>query len=131
MRPDWLDDVTSGDEIRAWLTAVWDRTEAAVILAGGEDGGPLAERRVLGEVFDPADLAELRALSTTGTFLDDRCRCHGSLTIALLDTDAEFIGSGSCHGRSDVSWASFGNNLQVDRPERLLGFLERYGAYRR
>ncbi|MFF7447021.1 MULTISPECIES: hypothetical protein [unclassified Streptomyces] len=126
-----MPEVTGGDEIRGWLARVWDRTEAALILEGGDDGGPLAGRRVLGEVTDPADLGELRTLTTAGDFLDDRCRCHGSLTIALLDVDAEFIGSGSYHGRTDVSWADFGNNLRVAEPERLLDFLTRYGAYSR
>ncbi|GGN75746.1 hypothetical protein GCM10011579_056100 [Streptomyces albiflavescens] len=98
-----------------------------MILKHGDDGGPLAERRVLGEVFDRDGLAELRALTTTGEFLNDICRCHGSLTVALLDADGEFIASGSYHGRTDISWerGRFGNNLEVADPERLRAFLER------
>ncbi|WP_406173684.1 hypothetical protein [Streptomyces sp. NBC_00996] len=56
-----MDEGTGGDEIRTWLEEAWGRTEAAVILQHGDDGGPLAERPVLGEVFDRDGLAELRA----------------------------------------------------------------------
>ncbi|MET7697138.1 hypothetical protein [Streptomyces sp. NPDC005485] len=123
-----MDAATSGEEIRRWLDEVWSRTEAAVILQGGEDGGPLAGRTLLGDVFDPDDLAELRALTTGGDFMNDICRCHGSLTVALLDADGEFIASGSYHGRSDIAWerGRFGNNLEVADPERLLDVLERH-----
>ncbi|MER6352258.1 hypothetical protein ABT186_10495 [Streptomyces sp. NPDC001634] len=133
MSLEWLDDVASGDEIRIWLDEVWGRTEAALVLEGGDDGGPLAERPVLGEVCDPEELAELRALTTAGDFLDDICRCYGSLTLALLDAEGEFIGSGSYHGRTDIAWerGRFRNNLQVADPAGLLDFLERRGAYRR
>lgn len=118
-----------GAGIRDWLDAVWERAEAAVVLEGGDNGGPLAQRTVLGEVFGSEDLAELRALTTTGTFTDDICRCHGSVTIALLDAECEFIGGGSVHGETDVSWerARFRNNLEVADPERLVVFLERHG----
>ena len=116
--------------VREWLDEVWARTEAAVVLRGGDDGGPLARRDILGEVFDSADLAELRSLTTAGEFQDDICRCHGSVTIALLDMDCEFIGSGSVHGQTDVSWerGRFRNNLEVAAPERLVAFLERHGV---
>ncbi|WP_329258042.1 hypothetical protein OG223_36510 [Streptomyces sp. NBC_01478] len=119
----------NGAEVRDWLDEVWGRTEAAVVLAGGDDGGPLAKRGLIGEVFDPEELAELRTLTTTGTFADDICRCHGSMTIALLDAEGEFIGSGSVHGETDVSWerGRFRNNLEVADPEQLVGFLERLG----
>ncbi|MEV0736503.1 hypothetical protein AB0I51_11110 [Streptomyces sp. NPDC050549] len=86
----------------------------------------------MGEVFDAEELTELRALVTTGTFADDICRCHGSVTIALLDAEGEFIGSGSVHGRTDVSWECdrFRNNLEVADPERLVAFLTRLGVWR-
>jgi hypothetical protein len=118
----------SGAEVRDWLDEVWGRTAAAVVLEGGDNGGPLAQRRIRGEVFDPEDLAELRVLTTTGAFADDICRCHGGPTIALLDAEGEFIGSGSVHGATDVSWerARFRNNLEVADPERLVVFLERH-----
>lgn len=120
----------SGAEVRNWLGEVWERAEAAVVLEGGDNGGPLAERGLIGEVFDAEDLAELRALTTTGTFIDDICRCFGSVTIALLDAEGEFMGSGSVHGLTDVSWerGRFRNNLEVADPERLVGFLERLGV---
>ncbi|WP_328678883.1 hypothetical protein [Streptomyces sp. NBC_00343] len=117
----------SGAEILGWLDEVWGRTAAAVVLEGGDNGGPLAERGLIGEVFDAEDLTELRTLTTTGTFADDICRCLGRVTIALLDTEGEFIGSGSVHGGTDVSWERdrFRNNLEVAAPERLVAFLER------
>ncbi|MEV6510710.1 hypothetical protein [Streptomyces sp. NPDC051642] len=123
----------NGAEILGWLDAVWGRTEAAVVLDGGDNYGPLAERRLMGEVFDAEDLAELRSLTTTGTFVDDICRCNGSVTIALLDTEGEFIGSGSVHGGTDVSWerGRFHNNLEVVDPERLAAFLERHASGKR
>jgi hypothetical protein len=128
--PGWLDEATDGGTIRAWLDEVWGRTEAAVILRGGDDGGPLDRRDVLAEIYDADALAELRRLTTTGDFLGDRCRCHGSLTVALLDASGEFIGSGSRHGRTDIAWAGFGNNLQVADPAGLIAFLERHGVLR-
>ncbi|MEU6348821.1 hypothetical protein ABZ896_05790 [Streptomyces sp. NPDC047072] len=121
----------SGAEIRAWLDDVWDRTEAAVVLRGGDDGGPLARREILAEFYDDEALAELRRLTTTGVFQDDICRCHGSVTVVLLDAAGEFIGSGSHHGGTDVSWerARFRNNLEVADPQGLLDFLGRHGVY--
>ncbi|MGW3101685.1 hypothetical protein [Streptomyces sp. NPDC001100] len=118
----------SGAEVRGWLDDVWGRTEAAVVLEGGDNGGPLAERGLIGEVFDAEGLAELRALTTTGTFTDDICRCFGSVTLGLLDTEGEFIGSGSVHGLTDVAWerGRFENNLEVADPEGLAVFLERH-----
>ncbi|WOX12756.1 hypothetical protein [Streptomyces sp. N50] len=123
----------SGAVVRDWLDEVWGRTEAAVVLEGGDNGGQLAERGLLGEVFDAEDLALLRSLTTTGAFIDDICRCHGSVTIALLDAEGEFIGAGSVHGRTDVSWERdrFENNLEVADPERLARFLERLGVWTR
>ncbi|MFI5685016.1 hypothetical protein [Streptomyces sp. NPDC051636] len=88
--------VAGGDEIRRWLDGVRDRTEGVWILAGGDNGSPLARRPVVGEVHGPAGLAELRTLATTGEFLDGICRCFGSLTLALLDAGAEIIGSEAC-----------------------------------
>lgn len=119
--------------VRDWLDEVWGRTEAAVVLEGGDNGGPLFERGLLGEVFDAEDLALLRSLTTTGAFIDDICRCDGSVTIALLDAEGEFIGAGSVHGRTDVSWERdrFENNLEVADPERLARFLERLGVWTR
>jgi hypothetical protein len=120
----------SAHEIRRWLEAVWTRAEAAVLLQGGDDG-PLAERRLQGELLAPEALAELRELTTTGEYRDGICRCHGSLTVALLGADGDFIGSGSLHGGTDIAWERhrFRNNLEVADPERLLAFLERHGAY--
>ncbi|MEU6258899.1 hypothetical protein [Streptomyces sp. NPDC047043] len=122
-------DRASGAVVRAWLDEVWERTEAAVVLEGGDNGGPLDGRRIRGEVFDPDDLAELRSLATAGEFADDICRCHGGPTIALLDAEGEFIGSGSVHGETDVSWerGRFRNNLEVADPAGLVAFLERHG----
>ena len=117
----------SAAEILDWLDEVWGRTAAAVVLEGGDNYGPLAERGLIGEVFDAEELAELRSLTTTGAFIDDACRCFGSVTIALLDADGEFIGSGSVHGGTDVSWERdrFGNNLEVADPEQMVAFLGR------
>jgi len=122
----------SGDEIRVWLDDVWGRTEAAVVLARGDDGGPLARRRVLAEVYDDDALTELRELTTSGEFTGDICRCFGSLTVALLDARGDFIGSGSYHGQDALSWerGSFRNNLEVADPEGLDAFFRRHGVYR-
>ncbi|CAL9566861.1 hypothetical protein [Streptomyces sp. enrichment culture] len=128
MSLDWLHEATDGEVIRAWLDEVWARTEAAVILRGGDDGGPLDRRDVLAELYDADALAELRSLTTSGDFLGDRCRCHGHLTVALLDASGEFVGHGSWHGRTDIAWAAFGNNLRVADPAGMIGFLTRHGA---
>ncbi|MFF5017481.1 hypothetical protein [Streptomyces sp. NPDC001165] len=121
----------SADEVLAWLEETWSRTEAALILAGGHGRGRLADREVLGELFAPAGLAQLRALTTVGEFTGDICRCPGSLTVALLDADCEFTGAGSLHGGTDLSWerGRFRNNLAVADPEGLCALLRRYGAY--
>ncbi|MFF3908675.1 hypothetical protein ACFYZJ_22420 [Streptomyces sp. NPDC001848] len=102
---------------------------------GGGRGRRRTARRAspLGAVFDSDDLAELRALTTTGDFLDDIYRCRGSGTVALPDAEGEFIGSGSHHGRTDTAWerGRFRNSLQVADPEGLLALLERHGGHRR
>lgn len=128
----WVDGVTIGEEIQAWLGDVWARTEAAVILLGGDGREPLARRPVLAEIYDDEALVDLRGLTTTGSFLNDICRCPGSWTVALLDAAGEFIGSGSVHG-TDVAWerGRFRNNLEVADPERLRSFLDRYDVFRR
>ncbi|GAB7104620.1 hypothetical protein JCM4814A_29340 [Streptomyces phaeofaciens JCM 4814] len=125
--------MTDGAQIRAWLDEAWSRTEAAVVLAGGDDAGPLARRRVLAEVYDDDALAELRELTTTGAFTGDICRCFGSLTVALLDARGDFVGSGSHHGGTDISWerGRFRNNLEVADPERLEAFFRRHEVYGR
>ncbi|MGP4045195.1 hypothetical protein [Streptomyces sp. 2A115] len=43
-----MTDSANGDGIGTWLDEVWARTEAAVILQGGDGGGPLVERRIRG-----------------------------------------------------------------------------------
>ncbi|MEU6668785.1 hypothetical protein [Streptomyces sp. NPDC046727] len=120
----------AGTEIRAWLAEVWPRTEAALVLAGGDVGVPLADRPVLGEIFDDADLAELRGLAADGEFTGSVCRCPGSLTVALLGADGAVIGAASLHGGTDLAWerGRFRNNLEVADPQGLCAFLSRYGA---
>ncbi|MFB7337278.1 hypothetical protein FNH09_31775 [Streptomyces adustus] len=122
--------MTGGGETQRWLEDAWDRAEAAVVLVGGDDAGPLAGRRLLAEVYDDDALAELRELTTSGAFTGDICRCHGSLTVALLDAGGDFIGGGSCHGRDTVSWerGRFRDDLEVADPEGLSAFLHRYGV---
>ncbi|MGQ5639797.1 MULTISPECIES: hypothetical protein [unclassified Streptomyces] len=118
----------SGAEIRDWLAEAWSRTAGALVLGGLDLGTPPAGRPVAGEIFEPSDLAELRVLTTTGEFTGDICRCPGSPTLALLDSDGEFIATGSLHGGRDVSWerARFRNNLTVADPDALMAFLERH-----
>ncbi|GAA2771585.1 hypothetical protein GCM10010521_56670 [Streptomyces rameus] len=55
-----------GAGIRDWPAEVWARTEAALLLADGDTGAPLAGRPVLGEIFDDTDRTELRSLRTEG-----------------------------------------------------------------
>ncbi|KOV61696.1 hypothetical protein [Streptomyces sp. MMG1121] len=122
---------TDAATIRQWLAEAWSRTAAAVLLGGPDLRAPLAERPVVGEIFDPAALARLRDLTTTGEFTGDICRCPGSPTVALLDTDAEFIAAGSLHGDRDMSWerARFHNNLTVADPEALYTFLNTHRSH--
>ncbi|GGS96533.1 hypothetical protein [Streptomyces cinerochromogenes] len=121
----------SGAEVRLWLAQAWPRAEAALVLAGGDVRASLADRPVLGEIFDDARLAELRHLATEGDFTDDICRCPGSLTVALLDARGLVIGSASLHGGTDLAWerGRFRNNLAVADPPGLRALLRRYGAH--
>ncbi|MDG4858637.1 hypothetical protein P8605_10820 [Streptomyces sp. T-3] len=131
---EWIpgQDASPPEAVGAWLDGTWQRAAAAVVLDGGDGGGPLAERRVRGEIFDQDGLAQLRTLTTTGQFLGDVCRCLGSLTIGLLDADGEFIGRGSLHAGTDVAWerGRFGNNLVVADPAGLALFLTGRGVFR-
>ncbi|MFE5208531.1 hypothetical protein [Streptomyces sp. NPDC056600] len=117
------------EAIRAWLEDVRSRAGAALLLAGGELGPPLDRRPVLAEVFDPGALAGLLALTTRGAFTGDVCRCLGSVTVALLDQDAEFTASASLHGTDTVSWerTRFRNDLTVADPAGLAAWLRRAG----
>ncbi|MES9525371.1 hypothetical protein [Streptomyces capoamus] len=123
--------MTGGAGIRAWLAQVWPRTEAALVLAGGDLRVPLADRAVLGEIFDDAALGELRGLATEGEFTGDICRCPGSLTVALLDAHGAVVGAAGLHGGTDLAWerGRFRNNLAVADPQGLCAFLRRYGAH--
>ncbi|UXY30092.1 hypothetical protein [Streptomyces sp. HUAS TT20] len=118
------------DDVRAWLDEVWDRTEAALILRGGDGAGPLGRRPVPAEIYDDDALAELCVLTTTGDFTGDICRCLGSLTVALLDAEGEFLGGGSLHGEAVArERGRFRNDLTVADPAGLLAFLERHVAH--
>ncbi|WP_053709966.1 hypothetical protein [Streptomyces sp. NRRL B-3648] len=123
--------MTDGAGIRAWPAQVWSRTEAALVLAGGDLRVPLADRPVLGEVFDDAALGELRGLATEGEFAGDICRCPGSLTVALLNAQGAVTGAAGLHGGTDLAWGRnrFRNNLAVADPQGLCAFLRRYGAH--
>ncbi|MGV9247404.1 hypothetical protein [Streptomyces sp. NPDC003710] len=130
MSPRRAGGAAGGDEIRAWLDEAWACSEAAVVLRGGEDAGPLAGRRVVAEVFEHDDLAQLRALTTTGESPGDIRRCFGSLTIALPDAEDECAGSVSHQGRTDIARerGRFGDNLEVADPAGPLAFPERLGG---
>ncbi|MET9610581.1 hypothetical protein ABZZ17_36815 [Streptomyces sp. NPDC006512] len=116
-----------------WFDGVWGAAALVRVLAGGEDGGPLERRPLLGRVESAGDLAELRALSTTGTHTGDLCRCHGSVTFALHDADGGLLGRASLHGTDGVLWEGgrFGGLLEAADPVGLSLFLARYGAARR
>lgn len=118
--------------VDVWLDEVWERTDTVHILAGGEDGGPLADRTLLGWIDDPDDLARLRELSRTGAFTGSVCRCHGSLTLGLCDTDGELVGHASLHGTDTIAWnrARFRDDLEMSDPLGLALLLARNGETR-
>ncbi|KUN81922.1 hypothetical protein AQJ66_22935 [Streptomyces bungoensis] len=126
-------EAADGAAVRARLAQARSRTAAALVLGGPDLGTPPAERPAVGEVFDPDGPAELRALTSTGTFTGGLRRCPGSPTVALLDADGAFVASGSPHGGRDISWerGRFRNNLTVADPGGPLALLDRYPGQRR
>ncbi|MGW7061726.1 hypothetical protein ACWGHM_24755 [Streptomyces sp. NPDC054904] len=119
--------------LREWLDEAWAATAFVRVLAGGEDGGPLQARRRLGRVEAPGTLALLRTLTVDGTPTGDRCRCHGSLTLALHDADDRTLGTASLHGSDGVLWEGgrFGGLLEAPDPAGLALLLARSGAVQR
>lgn len=111
-----------------WLDDVWSRSHTVQIVEGGEDGGPLPGRAILAELPGAASVDAARALTTTGRFTSDICRCHGGPTIVLRDAAGEVLASASLHGYGSVSWerSRFRNNLVVTDPAALHLFLARH-----
>ncbi len=119
--------------IRVWLDDAWARTRLVQVLAGGEGDGPLSGRRVLGRIESPDALAELRVVTSDGSFSGDICRCPGGLTLSLHDADGEFVGRGTLHGGGAVAWerARFRDNLEIADPLGLALLLAEHGASHR
>ncbi|WP_433606384.1 hypothetical protein ACQP2P_29890 [Dactylosporangium sp. CA-139114] len=98
-----------------WLDGVWASTHLVQIVEGGEAAGPLPGRAVLAELREPPALGALRALTTTGRFTGDICRCHGHTTVVLRGTAGEALACASLHAYGSVSWerSRFRNDLEV------------------
>lgn len=113
-----------------WLEDVWSRTRAVDTVEGGEDGGPIGERATLANLRDPSAVEAARALTTTGRFTGDICRCHGGPTIVLRDVTGQVIGSASLHGFGSISWerSRFRNDLIMADPVALHLLLAAHGA---
>ncbi len=118
--------------MRDWLDDAWCRTEVVQIVTGGEAGEPLDGREVLAELRSVESIAAVRALTTTGRFTGDICRCHGGQTVVLLDSCGRVTTSASIHGFGSVSWdrPRFRNDLNVLDPAGLHIFLARQGVPR-
>lgn len=116
--------------IRDWLGDVWSRTHVVQIVAGGEDGGPLAGRTVLAEIRSASSVDALRTLITAGHFTGDICRCHGGPTVVLRDASGQALASAGIHGYGSVSWdrSRFRNDLTVADPAGFHLFLAEQGV---
>jgi hypothetical protein len=113
--------------IGEWLDEVWSRADTVQIVAGGEDGGPLAGRAVLAEM---PNSAALRTLTTAGRFTGDICRCHGGPTVVLRDASGEPLARAGVHGYGSVSWerTRFRDDLEVADPAGFHLFLAEHGV---
>ncbi|WP_430495917.1 hypothetical protein ACQRWP_16770 [Micromonospora trifolii] len=113
-----------------WLDDVWSRAHAVQIVEGGEDSGPLAGREILAELPDAGSVDAARALTTTGRFIGDICRCLGGPTIVLRDVAGEVLASAGLHGHGSVSWerSRFRDDLVVADPGALHLFLAGHGV---
>ncbi|MEU1756777.1 hypothetical protein ABZ436_29545, partial [Micromonospora matsumotoense] len=100
------------------------------ILDGGEDAGPLADRRILAELRNPSTIEAARKLTTTGRFTGDICRCPGDTTIALHDDSGVLITSASLHGYGNISWERqrLHNDLHMADPAALHLLLATHGV---
>ncbi|MGC4755430.1 hypothetical protein [Micromonospora trifolii] len=113
-----------------WLDDVWSQAHAVQIVEGGEDGGPLAGRETLAELPDAESVDTARALTTTGRFTGDICRCHGGPTFVLRDVAGEVLASAGVHDHGSVSWdrSRFRNDLVAADPAALHLFLAEFGV---
>lgn len=113
-----------------WLDGMWSRTHVVQIVEGGEDAGPLANRAVLAELRDAAEIGTARMMSTAGRFTGDICRCHGGPTILLRDVAGRVLAGGSLHGFGTVSWerSRFRNDLVMADPAGLHLLLAEHGV---
>nr|BFE60401.1 hypothetical protein GCM10020063_049270 [Dactylosporangium thailandense] len=113
-----------------WLDGVWTSARLVQIVEGGEADGPQPGRAVLAELREPPALGALRALSTTGRFTGDICRCHGHTTVVLRGTAGEALASASLHAYGSVSWERprFRNDLEVDDAAGLHLLLAEHGV---
>ncbi|MEU4680742.1 hypothetical protein [Micromonospora sp. NPDC023737] len=85
---------------------------------------------MLVELVGQARISRARDLTTSGQLTGDICRCLGSLTLALYDSDDTVIGSATIHGHGSVSWerSRFANDLDVADPTALTLFLSECGV---
>ncbi|SNT07787.1 hypothetical protein SAMN05421812_10362 [Asanoa hainanensis] len=113
-----------------WLDGVWARALTVRIVEGGDDGGPLLDRSVLAELRGAASIEAVRALTTTGRFTRDVCRCHGGPSIVLLDEAGDVLASAALHSHGSVSWerSRFRNDLLTVDPTGLQLFLAEQGV---
>ncbi|GIE76592.1 hypothetical protein Aph02nite_25420 [Actinoplanes philippinensis] len=116
--------------IRRELDDAWSRTVLVQVVAGGENGGPIDDRELLAEIDEPGAVGEVRALTTTGRFSGDICRCHGGPTIVLRDGEGEVVLHAGIHGFGSISWdrSRFRNDLDVSDPTALHLLLARHGV---
>ena len=116
--------------VAEWLHGVWGNTSRLEVLAGGEDAGVVADRRVLVVIDDGDVLSRMRRLTSTGTFTGDICRCPGEMTLALYRDDGELLGSGAVHGGDVVAWKrdEFHDDLEILNPLALSFALAELGV---
>jgi hypothetical protein len=111
------------------LTSLWRHVAALRILEGGMSGGEPLGNRVLLDVTEVDELAELFELLTINESQNGfHCMCHGEQALELLDNDGAPLAVFGLHHGSSIRWDEWSSDGQLQNGQAVLDWLGRHGV---